>query len=104
MFLEDIYLRPSTRGKGAGRALYDAVAQVRHSSQPNTQYRTLPCCSNVFTLAPQQSDAAAKRMVFWCLGWNEPALRFYKKTGARNVTDADGVRVFAIDQDGLKKL
>jgi GNAT superfamily N-acetyltransferase len=56
-FLEDLVVRDSHRGKGIGRALFNAVAQA--------------CVERDFG-----------RMEWQVLDWNEPAIGFYKKLGA----------------------
>ncbi|TAK22744.1 MAG: GNAT family N-acetyltransferase [Chloroflexota bacterium] len=58
LYLEDIFVDPDHRGRGAGRALFAACAR----------------------------EAAARecgRMEWQVLDWNEPAIAFYKRSGAR---------------------
>ena len=58
LYLEDIFVAPAERGQGAGLALLRAVARV----------------------------AAARgcgRLEWTVLDWNTPAIRFYKRLGAR---------------------
>jgi GNAT superfamily N-acetyltransferase len=58
LYLEDIFVVPAERGQGAGLALLRAVARV----------------------------AAARgcgRLDWTVLDWNTPAIRFYKRLGAR---------------------
>lgn len=54
LFLEDIVITEKERGKGIGKLLFDAVAQVAKVQQ-------------------------VKRMEWQVLNWNEPAINFYKK-------------------------
>lgn len=56
-FLEDLVVRDSFRGKGIGRALFEAVAAE--------------CAKRNFG-----------RMEWQVLDWNEPAIGFYKRLGA----------------------
>ena len=57
LYLEDFVVRESSRGRGIGRALFDAFLE---------QARNKEC-----------------RLVKWqVLDWNEPALNFYKKYNA----------------------
>ena len=56
--LEDIYVRPAYRGRGIGFALLKRVAEIAVAR-------------------------GAKRLEWQVLDWNEPALRFYRKLGAR---------------------
>lgn len=58
MWLEDIYVKPGERGAGTGRALFEAVAR----------------------------EAVARgcwRLSWEVLEWNELAIRFYERLGAR---------------------
>jgi GNAT superfamily N-acetyltransferase len=57
IYLEDLFVRPSHRGRGIGTALLRAVAQIALERQ----------CS---------------RLVWSVLDWNEPAIRFYESLGA----------------------
>ncbi|CAL9345434.1 GNAT family N-acetyltransferase [Streptomyces sp. Tu 3180] len=57
MYLEDLYVRPHTRGAGHGRALLAALAAI--------------CRENGF-----------ERFEWVVLDWNEPAIAFYKALGA----------------------
>lgn len=57
IYLEDLYVRPETRGKGFGKALLRTLAEIA-------------------------VDRGYAR-VEWCvLNWNEPSIRFYKSLGA----------------------
>jgi GNAT superfamily N-acetyltransferase len=58
LYLEDLFVRPEERGRGAGRALLAALARiaVRHG------------CG---------------RMEWTVLDWNTPSIRFYERLGAR---------------------
>lgn len=58
MYLEDIIVRESERGKGIGKLLFDEVVKV--------------CL-----------EKGAKRLHWQVLDWNEPGIRFYKKLNAR---------------------
>ncbi len=57
VFLEDIIVKESLRGRGIGRALFDAVV--------------LKC-----------KEENARRMMWQVLDWNEPAINFYRKYDA----------------------
>jgi GNAT superfamily N-acetyltransferase len=62
VWLEDLYVRPSCRGAGAGRALLAAVAaHVR--------------------------EIGGERLEWSALDWNEPALGFYRHIGAQTMSD-----------------
>ena len=58
LYLEDLYITPEHRGKGAGKALFRHLAQ----------------------LAVQQGCG---RFEWSVLDWNEPAIRFYESCGAQ---------------------
>jgi len=62
MYLEDLYVRPSQRGRGFGEALLAHVAR-------------LAC------------ERGCGRMEWAVLDWNEPAAAFYRKLGAVPMSD-----------------
>ncbi len=57
LFLEDIIVTESARGKGLGKLLFEAVAKVA-------------------------KEKKVRRMEWQVLDWNEPAINFYKKYNA----------------------
>jgi GNAT superfamily N-acetyltransferase len=62
IYLEDLFVEPEHRGKGHGKALFQAVVR----------------------LAVERGCA---RMEWSVLDWNEPAIRFYRSLGARAMDD-----------------
>ena len=76
IYLEDIYVRPEARGKGLGKALLRAVAQVA-------------------------VERDCGRLEWSALDWNEPAIGFYRKLGATPMSDWTTYRVMG---DVLKAL
>jgi GNAT superfamily N-acetyltransferase len=62
LYLEDLYVRPEARGKGAGRQLLRHLARVAIERG---------CC----------------RLEWAVLDWNEPAIGFYKRLGAHAMDD-----------------
>lgn len=58
MYLEDLFVRPSHRGKGFGKAL-------------------------LATLAQMAKERKCGRLEWAVLNWNEPAIGFYKSLGAK---------------------
>ena len=57
IYLEDLYVRPELRGTGYGKRLLQTLAQV---------------CQ----------ERGYRRLEWWVLDWNEPALGFYRSIGA----------------------
>ena len=73
LYLEDLFVRPEMRGKGYGRALLARLAQIA-----------------------QERDCG--RMEWAVLDWNEPAIQFYRKLGAR---PNDEWTIFRLTSDGI---
>jgi len=57
LWLEDLFVRPTARGEGHGRALLAALARIA-------------------------VDRGYRRIDWWVLDWNETAHRFYRGIGA----------------------
>jgi len=76
LYLEDLFVRPEDRGKGYGRALLIHLAKVAR-------------------------DRGCGRMEWAVLDWNEPAIQFYRKLGAKSM---DEWTVFRLERDGIAKL
>lgn len=76
IYLEDLFVRPSARGSGLGKALLTALADecVRHGYS---------------------------RLQWWVLDWNEPAIGFYTSLGAAPM---DEWTVFRVSGDALTRL
>ena len=68
LYLEDLYVNPAHRGKGAGKALLRHLAQVAVAE-------------------------GCGRFEWNVLDWNEPAIRFYKSFGARPQSEWTGYRL-----------
>lgn len=62
LYLEDIYIQPQFRGVGLGKAIFSYLAQL--------------CV-----------DRGYGRMDWCCLDWNESSIHFYKKMGAKPMSD-----------------
>ena len=62
LYLEDLFVRPSHRQHGIGRALLRALARIA-------------------------SQSGCGRMEWAVLDWNEPALKFYKSLDARQMKE-----------------
>jgi GNAT superfamily N-acetyltransferase len=76
IWLEDVYVRPEHRRGGIGRAVMEHLAQ----------------------LAQQRGHV---RLEWVALDWNEPALNFYEKLGARRLNDWV---IHRLERDGIKRL
>jgi GNAT superfamily N-acetyltransferase len=76
LYLEDLFVRPTERGRGYGRALLERLAAIAQ-------------------------ERGCGRMEWAVLDWNEPAIQFYKKLGATPMTEWT---VFRLTQDGIAKL
>ena len=81
IYLEDLFVRPSARGAGLGKAL------LAH-------------------LAAMALQRGCKRLEWSVLDWNEPSIGFYKRLGARLMDEWTGMRVdgAALSQLGAGQL
>jgi GNAT superfamily N-acetyltransferase len=62
LYLEDLFVFPTHRGRGIGRALMARLAELA-------------------------IERNCGRFEWWVLDWNEPAIRFYESLGARAMSD-----------------
>ena len=76
LYLEDLFVRPEDRGKGYGRALLIELAKIAR-------------------------DRRCGRMEWAVLDWNEPAIQFYRKLGAKPMHEWT---VFRLTRDEIAKL
>jgi GNAT superfamily N-acetyltransferase len=76
IWLEDVYVRPEHRRGGIGREVMEHLAR----------------------LAEQRGHV---RLEWVALDWNEPAITFYEKLGAKTLDDW---RVFRLERDGIERL
>lgn len=76
IYLEDLYIDPSYRGKGFGLALLKELAKI--------------CIERDY-----------ERLQWWVLDWNEPSIEFYKSLGAEAM---DEWTVYRVSGAALKKL
>jgi len=76
IYLEDLFVRPAHRGLGVGRALLQHLARVAR-------------------------QRGCGRLEWSVLDWNEPAIGFYRRLGARA---NDGWTVYRLDGDALEQL
>jgi GNAT superfamily N-acetyltransferase len=68
IYLEDLFVEPSHRGKGIGRALLKYLAQRARSE-------------------------GLTRVVWQVLNWNTPSIEFYKTLGAESLSAWQGMRL-----------
>jgi GNAT superfamily N-acetyltransferase len=76
LYLEDLFVKPEKRGKGYGRALLVDLAKIAR-------------------------DRGCGRMEWAVLNWNDPAIQFYRKLGAKPM---DEWTVFRLTRDGIAEL
>ncbi len=76
LYLEDLFVRPSYRGKGIGKALLVHLAQV----------------------AVRENCG---RFQWTVLDWNEPAIRFYESLGAKMLPEW---RIMRVEDDAIARL
>ena len=76
IYLEDLYVRQTTRGKGYGKALLVALAR-------------------------EVVAMGGGRLEWSVLKWNEPSIKFYEAIGATMMSEWVGMRV---DGDALGRL
>ena len=76
LYLEDLFVKPEYRGKGYGRALLVDLARIAR-------------------------DRGCGRMEWAVLDWNDPAIQFYRKLGAKPM---DEWTVFRLTGEGIERL
>ena len=76
LYLEDLFVKPEERGKGYGRALLVHLGRIAR-------------------------DRRCGRMEWAVLNWNEPAIEFYRKLGAKPM---DEWTVYRLTSDGIRAL
>lgn len=76
LYLEDLFVKPEYRGKGYGRALLVDLARIAR-------------------------DRGCGRMEWAVLDWNEPAIQFYRKLGAK---PNEEWTIFRLTRDGIASL
>ena len=76
LWLEDLFVRPSARGRGLGKALLQELAAV--------------CVERGYP-----------RFEWWVLDWNAPAIGFYRSLGA---VPQDEWTTFRVDGEALAEL
>lgn len=77
VYMEDLYVSPDWRGKGAGKALWRACVQAA-------------------------IDQGCSRCNWSCLDWNKPSIEFYKRMGAIDLTETEGWLSFRLRKQEMK--
>lgn len=76
IYLEDLFVKPEMRGRGMGKIILTYLAKLA-------------------------IDRKCGRLEWWCLDWNEPSIKFYKKMGA---VPMDEWTVYRVTDEALYKL
>jgi GNAT superfamily N-acetyltransferase len=76
IFIEDLYVRPDSRGKGIGRTMLKAIAQIAQGRM----------CG---------------RLEWTALNWNEKALKLYADIGAKEMNEW---KLLRLEGEGISKL
>lgn len=76
LYLEDLFVRPSHRGRGLGRRLLGELARIAR-------------------------ERGCGRMEWWVLDWNRPAIAFYRSLGAVPMEDWTVFRLAGADLERL---
>ena len=76
LYLEDLYVEESCRGRGYGKAMLARLAAIAKAR-------------------------GCHRMDWWCLDWNQSSVDFYKKLGAAPMSDWT---VFRLEGEALNTL
>ncbi len=74
LYVEDVYVRPRFRGLGLGRLLFISLAEIAE-------------------------QRGCGRMEWAVLDWNQPAISFYRKLGARPL---DQWTIYRLDAEGIR--
>ena len=76
IYLEDLFVKPEYRGRGYGKGLMKALAEIA-------------------------VERGCGRLEWWCLDWNAPGIEFYKSLGAEAM---DEWTVYRITGETLSRL
>lgn len=76
IYLEDIYVKPAARGEGVGQTMLVYLARLA-------------------------KERNCGRLEWWVLDWNEPAINFYKRLGAKPMHDWTVFRLTGKELDDL---
>jgi len=76
IYLEDLFIRPSARGRGLGKLMLTYLGKLA-------------------------LERGCGRLEWWCLDWNKPSIDFYRSLGAECM---DEWTVYRLSGDNLNKL
>lgn len=76
LYIEDIYVRESARGKGYGKAFFNHLCRLA-----------------------KEKDCG--RVEWWCLDWNKPSIDFYHHLGAKAMSEWT---VYRLEEKEIEKL
>jgi len=79
LYIEDLYIKKEFRRSGLGKAMFSCLARIA-------------------------KERNCERLDWWCLDWNEPSIKFYKKMGAKPMSDWTVYRVEGNDLNTLSRL
>jgi len=79
LYIEDLYIKKEFRRFGLGKAIFSCLARIAE-------------------------ERNCERLDWSCLDWNEPSIKFYKKMGAKPVTDWTVFRVEGEALDNLSRM
>uniref|UniRef100_A0A670J416 Diamine acetyltransferase 2-like n=1 Tax=Podarcis muralis TaxID=64176 RepID=A0A670J416_PODMU len=79
IYMEDLYVMPEFRGRGIGKKLMSAIAQIG-------------------------VEKGCTQMKFSALDWNQKAIDLYLGNGAVDLTATEGWHVFRFEEDAMRQL
>jgi len=76
LYLEDLFVEEEHRGRGLGQCMFACLAAIA-------------------------IERGCERLDWWCLDWNEPSIAFYRRMGAKPMSDWT---VYRIEETTLQVL
>ena len=108
VFMEDLYVTPTYRGKGIGTNLWKGVVQVSSNFQNNKIYiRQIGKYMNkmkpiFFFIKKAGLDINCHRCNWNVLDWNKPSIDFYKSKGGIDLTEKEGWLSFRLTRSAME--
>ena len=78
LYLEDLYVEEEFRGKGLGRSMFACLAKIA-------------------------VERGCGRLDWWCLDWNASSIAFYKRMGAKPMSDWTVYRIDGVTLEDLAR-